>query len=657
MEESLIYELVDCIINNQDKIKELNNKIKSPLGNEIYQKEIQYKNSLSSNIKKIDKYKNEKKNNDKKFQDYANNFYIKIEKIDNEISVISEKLIEFQKNNPNEELYKISYEKFKNIILKKEDKENLNITKNKFNKINTKYISILKDMEIIEQKRNKLKEKNLMLEEEKKGIDIKIVDYISLKESYDEMAKQHLKKFILENMNMKKQDNIELLNDKNTYIILNNETENKNITIQYYELNSINLNKYSKEISTLIINLINDYIKSSKADNNDIININSYDNMIKSNQNKDLVDIIENNNNLLYHSIVNKIKIYYNKQEINSLISILSSKIEKKIIDYLISSNNYKEKDEKNENIDNIDHLFILVNDLIKSFVNIYFPSFINKNKDNSNLLIYFIKSLMKSFYYQKIISNDLLFLNKDYKKVKNNIEDKLNLLGNQYKNLNKEKEECAQLMKKFEEKIQYLNDNINNYICQDLTKEEKEYINLNQRLNQLKSEKKKLKYDFIHYENDINYNAEKIKYKIEDLKEKTKLIRKNILTCQEEIKLKNHQNKLEIEKLEKSIKDKFNVIKGQISVYKKKYGDNMELYNKFVKRINESLNQDDEVIKKENNNINNNMNKSNKINNINNNSLYNTQSTFYKSNEKQKQRMYYFTPEKIHINNNNKKL
>ena len=652
MEESLIYELVDCIINNQDKIKELNNKIKSPLGNEIYQKEIQYKTSLSSNIKKIDKYKNEKKNNDKKFQDYANNFYIKIEKIDNEISVISEKLIEFQKNNPNEELYKISYEKFKNIILKKEDKENLNITKNKFNKINTKYISILKDMEIIEQKRNKLKEKKLMLEEEKKGIDIKIVDYISLKESYDEMAKQNLKKFILENMNMKEQDNIELLNDKNTYINLNNEIENKNITIQYYELNSINLNKYSKEISTLIINLINDYIKSSKTDNNDIININSYDNMIKSNQNKDLVDIIENNNNLLYHSIVNKIKIYYNKQEINSLISILSSKIEKKIIDYLISSNNYKEKDEKNENIDNIDHLFTLVNDLIKSFVNIYFPSFINKNKDNSNLLIYFIKSLMKSFYYQKIISNDLLFLNKDYKKVKNNIEDKLNLLGNQYKNLNKEKEECAQLMKKFEEKIQYLNDNINNYICQDLTKEEKEYINLNQRLNELKNEKKKLKYDFIHYENDINYNAEKIKYKIEDLKEKTKLIRKNILTCQEEIKLKNHQNKLEIEKLEKSIKDKFNVIKGQISVYKKKYGDNMELYNKFVKRINESLNQDDEVIKKENNN----MNKSNKINN-NNNSLYNTQSTFYKSNEKQKQRMYYFTPEKIHINNNNKNI
>ena len=51
--------------------------------------------------------------------------------------------------------------------------------------------------------------------------------------------------------------------------------------------------------------LINHYIKLSKTDNNDILNIRSYDNMIKSNQKKDFFDIIENNNNLLYHSIVN----------------------------------------------------------------------------------------------------------------------------------------------------------------------------------------------------------------------------------------------------------------------------------------------------------------------------------------------------------------
>ena len=647
MEEELIYELVDCIINNQDKIKELNNKIQSPSENEIYKKEIQYKHLLSSNIRKIDKYKNEKKNNEKKFQDFANNFYIKIEKIDNEISAISEKLIDFQKNNKNEELYKISYEKLKNIILKKEDKENLNIMKNKINKMNEKYKTVVENMEIIEQEKNKLKEEKLMLEEEKEGIDKKIVDYISLKESYDEMAKQYLKRYIFENMNLDYKT--ELLNEKNEELILNDDMENKNIIVEYHELNIIDLNKFSKEISNQIIYLINHYTKISKIDNNDILNINSYENMIRSNQNKDLADTIENNNNLLYHSIVNKAKIYYNKQEINSLISILSSKIEKKFIDYLVSSNNYKEKEDY---IDNIDNLFSLVNDLIKSFVNIYFPSFINKNKDNSNLIIYFIKSFLKSFYYQKIISDDLLFLNKDYKKTKNKIEKKLNELENKYKDINKEKEECFLILKKYEEKMKYLNDNINNYIAQELTPEEKEYINLNQRLNELKTEKKKLKYDFIEYENIINYNAEKIKYKTEDLKEKNKLLRKNILTCQEEIKLKNHQIKLEIEKLEKSIKDKFNVIKGQISVYKKKYGDNMELYNRFVERINESLKQDDGEIKKENKNV----NKKDSFNS-NRNSLYNTQSTFYKSNEKQQQRTYFYSPDKIQNDNYDKKI
>ena len=58
-----------------------------------------------------------------------------------------------------------------------------------------------------------------------------------------------------------------------------------------------------------------------------------------------------------------------------------------------------------------------------------------------------------------------------------------------------------------------------------------KEYINLNQRLNELKTEKKKLKYDFLRYENEVNYNLEKLSYKIEQLKANNKPLRKNILT------------------------------------------------------------------------------------------------------------------------------
>ena len=649
MEEELVYELVDCIVKNQDKIKELKNKISIPEENEIYKKEIQYKNNLSSNIKKINRYENEKKINDKEFKEYTNKFYAKMENIDNEISLISDKINEFDKNNKNKELYKISYEKFKKIILNKQDKKNLKNSKNEFNKLNSNYVEISQDLKKIEEERNKYNEINLMLEEEKEGIDNKMVDYMSLKESYEEMSKQYLKQFISENINLNEENNNNILNEKNDFNKMIENEATSNIILYYYELNFIDFHKISKEISNQIIYLINQSIKENKNDINDIINIKSYEKISKSNEDKNLVQMLENNNNVLFHSIVNKTKLYYNKQEIISLISILSSKIEKKLIEYFISSNETIDNKLHQENIDN---LFNALKDLIISFLNIYFPSVINKNKNNSDLLILFIKCLLKSFYYQKIISNDFSFLNDEYKKSKKTIKQSLNLIEKKYDDMKYKKEELSIFKNELEEKMKYLNDNINNNIYEDLSPEEKEYITLNQRLDELNIKKKKLKYDFIKYENEINFNLEKLSYKIDQLKTNNKLLRKNILTCQEEIKLKNHQNKLEINKLEKSIKDKFNVIKGQIAVYKKKYGDNMELYNKFVDRINESLKETG------NENENKNVNEYNIKNNYlsNSNSMYNTQSTFYKSSEKQNLRKRIFTPEKIKMNNYNQK-
>ena len=649
MEEELVYELVDCIVKNQDKIKELKHKIAIPEENEIYKKEIQYKNTLSSNIKKINRYENEKKINDKEFKEYTNKFYTKMENIDNEISLISDKINEFDKNNKNKELYKISYEKFKKIILNKQDKKNLKNSKNEFNKLNSNYVEISQDLKKIEEERNKYNEINLMLEEEKEGIDNKIVDYMSLKESYEEMSKQYLKQFISENIYLYEENNNNILNEKNDFNKMIENEATSNIILYYYELNFIDFHKISKEISNQIIYLINQSIKENKNDINDIINIKSYENISKSNEDKNLVQMLENNNNVLFHSIVNKTKLYYNKQEIISLISILSSKIEKKLIEYFISSNETIDNKLHQENIDN---LFNALKDLIISFLNIYFPSVINKNKNNSDLLILFIKCLLKSFYYQKIISNDFSFLNDEYKKSKKAIKQSLNLIEKKYDDMKYKKEELSIFKNELEEKMKYLNDNINNNIYEDLSPEEKEYITLNQRLDELNIKKKKLKYDFIKYENEINFNLEKLSYKIDQLKTNNKLLRKNILTCQEEIKLKNHQNKLEINKLEKSIKDKFNVIKGQIAVYKKKYGDNMELYNKFVDRINESLKETGN----ENKNLN--VNEYNIKNNYlsNSNSMYNTQSTFYKSSEKQNLRKRIFTPEKINMNNYNQK-
>ena len=656
MEEELIYEIVDCIVNNQDKIKELAYKLNHPEENEIYKKEMQYKNSLSSNIKKINKYENEKKINNKMFKEFTNKFYTKIEKIDNELSLISDKLKEFEKNNKNKELYKSSYEKFKNIILNKKDKENLKYSQKVLNRINAKNIVMSKDLKIIGEERNQLKEINLMLEEDKRGIDLKIVDYMSLKESYEEIAKQYLKKFILYNINGDIENNNILNENIDSFLIYTNNDMPK-IILYSYEMSCLDFTKIENEISSQIIYLINNYIKETKDDNNDIMDIKSYDKMIKSEDDKNLVNFLENKeNNKLFNSIINKTKLYYNKQEIISLTSILSSKIRKKLIEYFISTNDYIKNKHKDENLDN---LLIILKDLIISFINIYFPSFINKNEINHDLLILYIKCAIKSFYYQKIISDDFTFLNDEYKKSKKIIKKNLSFIEKEYNNIQNKNEEYSIAKDELEEKMKYLYDNIINNNYEDLMPEEKEYIVLNQRLDELNISKKKLKYDFLKYENEIYYNLEKLSYKIEQLKANNKPLRKNILTCQEEIKSINNHNKLEIKKLEKSIKDKYNVIKGQISVYKKKYGDNMELYNNLVGRINGTLKETDI----ENNNLNDdNCDKYNNYNKNNNylsdrNSLYNTQSTFYKSNEKQNLKNRFFSPQKSQMNYYNNKI
>jgi hypothetical protein len=167
------------------------------------------------------------------------------------------------------------------------------------------------------------------------------------------------------------------------------------------------------------------------------------------------------------------------------------------------------------------------------------------------------------------------------------------------------------------------------------LTNEEILYLNLNQRLNELNKIKQQMKYDFIDNKNDNDYKNEKLYNIIENLKKNNLLLLKNILTCQEELKLKNEQNKIQIEQLKKTIKEKFNIIKNQLGVYKKKHGDNMELYNRFVDRINETLRLTDRSNYSDDSNI-----------------IGNTQSTYYKTNKKRDLRKKIFTPEKIKMVN-----
>jgi len=666
LEEEIIYELIDCIIKNQDKISELTLQIEFPSNDEVYQKEIYYRNKFNKNIQKINEQEKSKKINEKNLKKYITDYKIKSDEIEDKLSKINNKLTEIENeadndDNPNKEFYKTSYEKVKNIILNKENEENLKSLNEEYKNVNIAFGELLRHINKNELKKNKFNEMALMLEEEKEGVDIKIIEYMSLKETYEEIAKLQLKIFIFDNledynnsnvntfrMNLKNENENNgagqfLLNNKNK-MNLNIKADVSDINVYYYEINIIDIHKLSKEMGSHVINLINYYLQSlgsihNNTEINNSYNYNTLNNKASGLQNFDNMNTIldENNNyNTInnFNMLLNKTKIFYNKSDIKSLISILSSKIEKQIINFLASSDKYV--DGKNY-IDNLDQLFNILNELIISFINIYYNSYIKIKTNYSEKLILFIKYFIKSFYYEKIISAEFSFINHEYKNNNKMLTNYINLIEKNLNKLNSQNEENLLTKKQLEEKIKYLNDEMNK--DSNLTEKEKEYIKLNQKLKDLNDEKNMIKYELIDYENEYNFNNENIDNKIDALNNKNILLKKNIISCQEEIKMKNKHYKMEIQKLKKEIKKHFEVIRNQIEVYKKKYGDNMELYNKFISRIEESLRLTNLSILTDDN------------------LPKNTQSTFYKSQEKRNLKKNFFTPEKVRINGCNKNL
>jgi len=669
LEEEIIYELIDCIIRNQDKISELSMKIEFPSNDEVYQKEIFYRNKFNKNIKKINEHEKNKKINEKNLKKYITDYKLKSDEIEDKLSKINNKLTEIENeadndDNPNKEFYKTSYEKVKNIILNKENEENLKTLNEEYKNINIAFGEFLRHLNKNELKKNKFNEMALMLQEEKEGVDMKIIEYMSLKETYEEIAKLQLKIFIFENlednnnsnvntfrMNLKNENENDnngarqfLLNNKNK-MNLDIKADISDIKVYYYEINIIDINKLSKEMGSHIINLINYYLHSlgsiqNNTEINNSYNYNTINNKASGLQNFDNMNTILDENNKYntinnFNMLLNKTKIFYNKSDIKSLISILSSKIEKHIINYLASSDKYIEG--KNY-IDNFDQLFIILNELIISFINIYYNSYIKIKTNYSQKLILFIKYFIKSFYYEKIISTEFSFINHEYKNNNKILTNYINLIEKNLNKLNSQNEENLLKKKQLEEKIKYLNDEIMSKDI-NLTEKEKEYIKLNQKLKDLNDEKNMIKYELIDYENECNFNNEKFDNKIDDLNNKNILLKKNIISCQEEIKMKNKQYQMEIQKLKKEIKKQFEVIRNQIEVYKKKYGDNIELYNTFINRIDESLRLANMSILTDDN------------------LPKNTQSTFYKSQEKRNLKKNFFTPEKMRISGYNKNL
>ena len=325
MEEELIYEIVDSIVNNQDKIMEISEKIENLTKDEIYQREILYRKHLLKNIRNIQKLQERKKINEKNLKKMKTDFQFKNDQIKAEVSKINNILLELIKNNDNNnEFYKISYEKLKNMVLNKENERNLKNLNDEYNDINLNFNNLLNDISNLELKKNEYEQNEKMLEEEKEGIDKKIIEYMSLKETYEEIAKMQLKLFIYENLKGNDESNTQRRDnngDKNNNNIIEKEqlkininNIDRNIEIYFYEINNLDINALGNEISKQIINILNYYAKSlnninqnNNMENNLYINKSTGFQKFKKSYMNNIFDDNENiNSNRNLNLIINK---------------------------------------------------------------------------------------------------------------------------------------------------------------------------------------------------------------------------------------------------------------------------------------------------------------------------------------------------------------
>ncbi len=488
---------------------------------------------------------------------------------------------------------------FKLLNLKKEIKNNIssiNELKNeisdkesRFNEYKIKHnIKIKKiDNEILE-KEEKLRKISLNQNEEiykisyekieniiKKKKDSDELKKISIEYNSTENAKRNLDNLIKDKINEREEITERLLmlrEEKNNLKeqIINLISEKESIE-ELYKLYIMNINNNLNEIN----GGINSNLYEKNNTSNNYVNVNLFHfEICKININKCTNEI---SNILIKFCNMSKTNINvineYDESYINLLKSELFNIIQNDLVDF-IQLNNKVISSKK------IEKFFISLSNKIINKIQIEIS-----NEKIVNLLKYIIKVN----YYETIIINDLNFINKEYKILKRENQKLLNEKQNEINQLINKENEIEFLLNQIKEKKEVLIEK-NAYHLVDLSPEEKEYFNINEKINQLINEKKELEYNYDEKYECLKMIIEEINDKINQIKKQNEILENEIDNVNNNIKKENERKKKEIEKLKESIKEKFKMIKVQLTIYKRKHGNNMELYDKFVEKINLNL-------------------------------------------------------------------
>ena len=445
-EELSIYQLVNIISSINKKIYDLQKSMEHTKKNELYQKLFLIEEEIIKKREEINNY-NEKKNNEEMNKkklislNELNNQKIEMDLVD-----LNENIKDITTDSKNNitELYSISNDEISSILSEKKNCDNLKYLNIDYNFIFNKYQNILNDIDTYKNKTAQLKEKVNMLKEEKSVISTKIMEYISKKESYEELAKIYLFKFFEGIINIDIQKNIKI--------------SEENLIIHAYELNGIDIDSLCKEISSQILMSINN-------ENTNYDNINRY----KEEQKKPNEEI-----------------------DNNAFILAIYSKIKKYILEFMNSLDNQYKKDNYN--------LHILMNEFFnnisKNIINLldYYMLISNPISDASSLVIY-LKLVFKKYVIENITKNDSEFLNKGYKKAEESINKDLRICYINIKELEDKEKKYRIKLNSIEKKKNDLN-KVNNR-KNILSLKEQKYMNLNEKTNRLIENKNNLNNQF----------------------------------------------------------------------------------------------------------------------------------------------------------------
>ena len=472
-----------------------------------------------------------------------------------------------------------------------------------------------------------------MLKEEKIIINNELINYISLKETFESIIKTNLNNLIPTlNPNVKSNENFneEINLEKN--VLLNNSNQekysrnrvnnnindiqeinfnineisdlnfnnNNNISLYKYELYNLDANKLSNEICNDIFDLIN-YKLISKE---------SFNNLGKS------ISLEKNNSiKMLGKGKSQKINDRYNS--FNPQTFSCDSPIIKRTKSNILVNNNTIMAEFKNE-IQNLikNEIKQLINDVNENKISINNINEILSNviinilnekgyKLNKKNLMIYISCVLKKEFFEYQISSKIKFINKDYKtikKLKKKIYDKLQ---DQLTKLNSKIESINNTIILQENKLKLLNNNIDNKKNKvdkseiinlngniNLSLEEQNYIQLCRKANSFINEKNEIEKEIEMIENDKKLEKYQGELKINNMKNELNDLNKQIISKENEISQSKKKYEENLNTINKGIETKLLSIKENLISYKIDCANNSKQneYNEFIERINASI-------------------------------------------------------------------